>query len=80
MKTKQLLPADTAAIWGAFLYEGLMMTEHTLGEEKTLMDFWKEGYLELVTEACQSLDLVWFQLKDRLKQIEEVPGVFEYAI
>lgn len=79
-QTNKPLPPDTAAIWGAFLYEGLMMAEHKLGEEDTLINYWKSGYLELITEACNSLPLVWEQACQQKDFLNDHPGIFEYEV
>lgn len=74
------LSTDTAAVWGAFLYEGFMMAEHRLGEDTTLLDYWPAGYIELVTTACESLPLLWEEACQQKDFQVDHPGVFEYEV
>jgi hypothetical protein len=81
MKKPTTLPTDIAAVWGAFLYEGFMMTEHQLGRDNTLMDYWPQGgYLELMTEACACLNLVWESALEYDDFQTQHNSVFEYEV
>lgn len=71
---------ETAAIWGAFLYEGLMMAEYKLGEEKTLIDYYAYGYIEMISELTEYLQKVWEMAITEPRFFSDSPGMFEYEV
>ena len=79
-RTDTTIPAEIAAIWGAFLYEGLMLAEYKLGDERTLLDHWHSGYLELVTELAKVLPPLWEQARREPDFQAHHAGVFEYEV
>jgi hypothetical protein len=75
------LPAALAAVWGAFLYEGLLA--HTPDHQRTrsILDAWREGCIELIIAACVHLPEVWEQISLTWNDTDaDFPGVFEYEI
>jgi hypothetical protein len=42
------LPVDIAAVWGAFLFEGLMVSTLNTGRASEILDRWGNGCIELV--------------------------------
>ena len=74
------LNASTAAIWGAFLHEGLIIAEGSLDKDRTLIDFWHGGYLELICEASNGLDLIHQELLAQKIHFPSLFGVFEYEV
>lgn len=75
------LPAALAAVWGAFLYEGLLA--HAPGHQRmhAILDAWREGCIELVIAATVHLPGVWEQISSTWNETDaDFPGVFEYEV
>jgi hypothetical protein len=73
------LPAETAALWGAFLHEGLMLSVRDPARPARVLDAWGQGCIELLTEACRCLDTVWLYRR-AYPASRGLPGVFEYEV
>ena len=79
-KTKpKPIPANVAAIWGAFLYEGMLACSHTKTREREVLKKWNQGCVELMAGACALLPEVWRQIEPRWYEAQ-FPGVFEYDV
>jgi hypothetical protein len=76
----ELLPANVAAIWGAFLYEGMMTSHQNPERGDQVLRMWSSGCIELLTETCGYLDKVWEYSRERWHQVELFEGVFEYEV
>lgn len=75
------LPATVAAIWGAFLYEGLLAHESDHHRLASVLDAWGQGCIELVMAASQYLPEVWDQISRKWEAEDtDFPGVFEYEV
>src|SRR5690554_2501118 len=74
------LPAHVAAIWGAFLYEGMMTSHQNPERADNVLRMWNAGSLELITATCAYLDKVWACSYPRWHQSEQFDGVFEYEV
>lgn len=55
------LSIEMAAIWGAFLHEGLMDSLATK-RDRVILGQWKMGCIELMTETCKYLSDVWTEV------------------
>ena len=73
------IPANVAAIWGAFLYEGMMACSFTKIREQQVLKQWGLGCVELMAGACALLPEVWRQIEPRWYEAQ-FPGVFEYDV
>lgn len=74
------LPATVAAIWGAFLYEGMMTSHQNPERADNVLRMWNAGCIELITGTCEYLDRVWEYSCERWHQAELFEGVFEYEV
>ncbi|MFZ5757917.1 MAG: hypothetical protein ACOY3X_13505 [Pseudomonadota bacterium] len=75
------LPADLAALWGAFLFEGLMVSSREPDRGRRVLDAWNQGCLELIWQCCTYLPEVWRQVELRWRDSAYgFPGVFEYEV
>lgn len=75
------LPTSVAAIWGAFLYEGLLTHGHDHHRLAAILDSWANGCIELVMATCQHLPEVWLQISRKWESEDtDFPGVFEYEV
>lgn len=75
------LPAALAAVWGAFLYEGLLAHAPEPHRTRAILDTWHEGCIELVIAVCAFLPDVWEQISATWNETEtDLPGVFEYEV
>jgi hypothetical protein len=75
------LPAALAAVWGAFLYEGLLVHAPDQQRMRAILDAWHEGCIELVIAACAHLPEVWEQISSTWNETDaDFPGVFEYEV
>ena len=72
------LPAELAAVWGSFLYEGLMDASRRQRETEILTQ-WRHGCIELIEATCALLPRLW-ELAYRHWAAREEPGVFEYEV
>ena len=74
------LPANVAAIWGAFLYEGMMTSHQNPERAGHVLRMWNAGCLELITASCAFLDKVWACSYQRWLQAKQLDGIFEYEV
>lgn len=79
MKKAKPIPANVAAIWGAFLYEGMLACSKNMGRETEVLKKWGMGCVELMAGACAFLPEVWRQIESRWYEAQ-FPGVFEYEV
>jgi hypothetical protein len=73
------IPANVAAIWGAFLHEGLLVCSKDTSRETQVLQRWNQGCAELMAAACAYLPEVWRQIQPRWYEAQ-FPGVFEYEV
>lgn len=73
------IPANVAAIWGAFLYEGMLASSPSHERRRDILHMWPEGCDSLVAAACALLPEVWRQIEPRWYE-KDFPGVFEYEV
>ena len=75
------LPIEVAAIWGAFLYEGLLAHVPDQKRISAILDAWGQGCIELVIATTLHLPELWEQIS-RKWEVEDTdfPGVFEYEV
>lgn len=73
------IPANVAAIWGAFLYEGLLACYPDMKRGKEVLRRWALGCDHLMAEVCAYLPEVWQQIEPRWYE-KDFPGVFEYEV
>lgn len=75
------LPSELAAVWGAFLYEGLLGQRPDKKRHRQILDMWNEGCLELVMAVTAFLPEVWHQASTSWEGLEQdLPDVFEYHV
>ncbi len=75
------IPADLAAVWGAFLFEGVLMSSREPERARRVLDAWNQGCLELIWQCCTYLPEVWRQVESRWRDSAYgFPGVFEYEV
>lgn len=75
------LPATVAAVWGAFLYEGLLIGHQEPRRLRRVLDAWGQGCLELVIATCLHLPEAWAQISLKWETEDcDFPGVFEYEV
>lgn len=75
------LPAMVAAVWGAFLYEGLFTSTAEPDRMQRVLDTWNQGCVELVIDTCIHLPEVWQQICAHWETNDsDFPGVFEYEV
>ena len=79
MQKPKTIPANVAAIWGAFLYEGMLACSKNMGREAEILKRWNQGCVELMAGACAFLPEVWRQIEPRWYEAQH-PGVFEYEV
>lgn len=72
-------PPEMAALWGAFLHEGLMDSLSSK-RNKAILGKWKMGCIELMTETCVYLPLVWDEVYRQWDSSESYCGIFEYEV
>lgn len=74
------LPMALAAVWGAFLYEGLLA--HPISHRNQLvLDSWGQGCIELIMALCTHLPEIWLQISTTWNNTDsDFPGVFEYEV
>lgn len=75
------LPAAVAAIWGGFIFEGLLTDGHDTQYTGRILDAWGQGCVELVIAACLHLPQLWSQISRKWEESDsDLPGVFEYEV
>jgi len=74
------IPANVAAVWGGFIYEGLM-AEGSRQRMQKVLDAWGQGCVELVAAGCAFLPDMWKQITVAWNDRDtDFPGVFEYEV
>ena len=77
----QPMPVNVAAVWGGFLYEGLLAPASDQQRVTLILESWGCGCLELVMAVCDYLPGLWAQVSDVWNRQEaDFPGVFEYEV
>lgn len=77
----QPMPVHVAAVWGGFIYEGLIAPSLSEQRLDRVLDTWGCGCIELVMACCHHLDELWSQISVRWdKEDTDFPGVFEYEV
>lgn len=56
------LPAALAAVWGAFLFEGLLTSDRDPLFNQQVLESWGQGCIELVIETTACLTELWQQV------------------
>ena len=74
------VPRPLAAIWGAFLYEGLMISPRNPERREHVLLRWKESRAELITQSCGYLDRLWLLSRDRLREVAWPHRPFEEEV
>lgn len=75
------LPIEVAAIWGAFLYEGLLAHIPDHQRVQAVLDAWGQGCIELVIATTLHLPELWEQISHKWEAEDtDFPGVFEYEV
>lgn len=75
------MPIHVAAVWGGFLYEGLLAP--TLDNQRldAILDCWGCGCIELVMAVSHFLPELWLQVGAVWQREDtDFPGVFEYEV
>jgi hypothetical protein len=79
--TSSSLPPDLGALWGAFLFEGLMTSDQQRNRSQAVLESWNQGCVELVWQCCSFLPEVWRQIEPHWNHSPVgLPGVFEYEV
>ena len=74
------LPHHLAAVWGAFLYEGLMISSRNPERREHVLLCWKQGRAELITQSCGYLDRLWRLSRDHLREVAWPDWPFEEEV
>jgi hypothetical protein len=75
------LPAMVAAVWGGFLFEGLLATGPNPRRPQDVLEAWKQGCIELVIATSIFLPEVWRQICATWETSDaDFPGEFEYEV
>lgn len=75
------LPSALAAVWGAFLFEGLLTSDRDPLYNRQVLDSWGHGCIELVIESTACLSELWQQVSTTWNNSDaDFPGVFEYQV
>ena len=69
-----------AAVWGAFLHEGLMLNGKCGKRSTAILELWGHGCIELIMACCEFVPLVWKQVQPYWHGPQGFPGVFEYEV
>ena len=71
------LSPHLAAIWGAFLHEGVMLNKE---RGTRLLEIWGNGCIELISTLCDFIPDIWKQVQPYWYGPQGFPGVFEYEV
>lgn len=69
-----------AAVWGAFLHEGMMLNSADIERSIRLLDLWGNGCIELIQSVCEYIPVIWQYAQPYWDQSQGLPGVFEYEV
>ena len=71
------LSPHLAAIWGAFLHEGVMLNRE---RGTRLLEIWGNGCIELISTLCDLIPDIWKKVQPYWYGPQGFPGVFEYEV
>ena len=71
------LSPHLAAIWGAFLHEGVMLNKE---RGTRLLEIWGNGCIELISTLSDFIPDIWEQVQPYWYSPQGFPGVFEYEV
>lgn len=74
------LLSKRAALWGASLHEGLMVSDFDGQRPARVLEAWGGGCLELLREVCAYVDVLQAQVHAAPPRPPGYPGVFEYEV
>jgi hypothetical protein len=74
------LSQSLSAIWGAFLYEGLMTSRRNPDRARDVLLRWKDTRMALVTHSSGYLARIWNRLPACLLHLPGTDGVFEEEV
>ena len=74
------LPREQAALWGAFLHEGLMVSEFDGRRPARVLEVWGDGCRELLQAVCCYVPVLHAQVCAAPARPTGYPGVFEYEV
>lgn len=74
------LPVELAAVWGAFLLEGLLIQPPVHQRIDQIVEACPQGFVELIRDACECLEDLWAEVRDSWRHSELFDGVFEYEV
>src|SRR5690606_15424641 len=74
------IDAHRAAVWGAFLHEGIMLNSADIERSIRLLDLWGNGCIELIQSVCEYIPVIWQYARSYWDQPHGFPGVFEYEV
>lgn len=83
IKTSTFVPPihpHLAAVWGAFLHEGMMLSSRDSDRPAQLLAAWGNGYIELIHSVCEYIPILWAQVQPYWDQPDRFTGVFEYEV
>lgn len=76
----QPLPGFIAAVWGAFLYEGLMTSTRNRQRRQDVMRHWDGSPFQLLQECCRYLERIWLHSRSFLPQLSRSDGSYEHEV
>lgn len=74
------LPTAVAAVWGAFLYEGLFAPRTNQRRSEDILKRWKSGSVALINASYIYLDKIWSYSRERWPKNKSPTGVFEHEV
>ncbi len=69
-----------AAVWGAFLHEGVMLNSSNSERSTQLLEAWGNGGIDLIRTVCDFIPDIWKQVQPYWYGPQGFPGVFEYEV
>lgn len=80
-ETKKELRPEIAAVWGAFLFEGIMVSTLHAARSSEVLDRWGDTCTDLVAQACEVLPLIWQKVEPYWESaVFDRPGAFETEV
>ena len=76
----ETLPKAVAAVWGGFLFEGLLTSQRNPDRAKHVLRYWAGERLALMEESCRYLDRIWILSRPLWRRWTPPEGVFEYDV
>src|SRR5690606_13374760 len=74
------LPRSLSAVWGAFLYQGLMMSPRNPNRAEDVLLRWRDTRMALITHSSHYLARIWDHTPACLPQPPGTDGVFEKEV